>query len=422
MSTNVPLTIAVVARDASGAEGGLGPVKRALAPAGQTSSGANEIPRFVAISGGAQAARAWLADDMDANPGMRRMLVYPDAAAEDAIALLQAGANGVVDGRTAGWLLRYAAAVIQRGGAFLDPWLAHDVADQVRPRSGNLHGITGAQQRVLVRAARGMDIKAIAAELNISTDTVKGHLHSLQERLGATRQQIITAARSQGLLPSGQNRVAASTWELTRGLHGLTAFVVGHERLARETLAGALAGAGARIVGHGSGPDDVSAARSQWMVTVAITRNAEEELCELRTARPRAALLVVPWRLDARAVRGALAARAQGIVGIDARLDELVAAIRVAASAGLYLETAALRVVLEVIARKPKAVAPLTVRQLEVLALVDRGYSTRGIARELGVAEPTVKGHVREALRVLHVPTRHDAAASARRLGLLDAS
>lgn len=417
MSTNTPLTIAVVAADAAGAEGALGPVKRALAPGG---TGLPESVRFAAIAGGAQAAGEWLTADIESTPGMHRMFVYPNAQSDDAVALLQAGANGVLDGRTAGWLLRYAAAVVQRGGMFLDPWLAHDVVDRVRPKSGNLHGVTGAQQRVLIRAARGLDAKAIAAELNISTDTVKGHLHGLQERLGATRQQIITAARSQGLLPSGQNRVAASTWELTRGLHGVTAFVVGHERLARETLAGALTGAGARIVGHAATPEELVAAETQWIVTVAITRAADEELCELRIARPRAALLVVPWRLDAQALRGALAARAQGLVGIHSRLDELVAAIRVASSAGLYLETQAVRLVLEAIARKPKEVAPLTVRQIEVLALVDRGYSTRGIARELGVAEPTVKGHVREALRVLHVPTRQDAAASARRLGLLD--
>ena len=417
MSIPAQLKIAFVGRDAAAAEAGIGPVRRALTTNG---AGLPDGVRFVAVSGGSGAAWEWVRTDTDSAPDGQRIVVQPDSDVEDAVRLLAAGADAFLDGRTAGWLLRYAAGVVQRGGRFLDPWLAHDVADLVRPRTGNLHGVSGAQQRVLIRTARGLDIPAIAAELNLSVDTVNGHLHGLQERLGASRDQIITTARSVGLLPSGQNRVAASTWELTRGLHGLTVFVLGEEHLARETLARALAHAGARVVGDAPDLESAAETAGQWLVTVAITREAGEELCQYRTLRPRAALLVVPWRLDSQAVRGALGARAQGIVGVRSRLDELVAALRVAASGGLYLQSDALRLVLDAVARTPREVAPLTVRQIEVLALVDRGYNTRRIAHELGVAEPTVKGHVREALRVLHVPTRQDAAASARRMGLLD--
>jgi DNA-binding NarL/FixJ family response regulator len=60
-------------------------------------------------------------------------------------------------------------------------------------------------------------------------------------------------------------------------------------------------------------------------------------------------------------------------------------------------------------------------RQRDVLTLAYRGFSNREIARELGLAEPTVKGHVRSALRLLDAASRREAAERAQGLGWLDA-
>ena len=61
----------------------------------------------------------------------------------------------------------------------------------------------------------------------------------------------------------------------------------------------------------------------------------------------------------------------------------------------------------------------LTPRQREVLALLADGASTTQIATTLGLAEETVRNHIRQLLRRLGVHTRLAAVAYARREGLI---
>jgi PAS domain S-box-containing protein len=68
----------------------------------------------------------------------------------------------------------------------------------------------------------------------------------------------------------------------------------------------------------------------------------------------------------------------------------------------------------------PEATEPsLTPRQSEVLALLAEGGSTSEIAATLGLAEETVRNHIRQLLRRLGVHSRLAAVAYARRHGLL---
>jgi PAS domain S-box-containing protein len=61
----------------------------------------------------------------------------------------------------------------------------------------------------------------------------------------------------------------------------------------------------------------------------------------------------------------------------------------------------------------------LTPRQREVLALLGEGASTTQIATTLGLAEETVRNHIRQLLRRLGVHSRLAAVAHARRHGLI---
>jgi DNA-binding NarL/FixJ family response regulator len=68
----------------------------------------------------------------------------------------------------------------------------------------------------------------------------------------------------------------------------------------------------------------------------------------------------------------------------------------------------------------PRAPHPhLTPRQVEVLALLERGRSTEGIARELHLSVETVRNHIRHILRALGVHSRLEAVALSRQADLV---
>lgn len=60
----------------------------------------------------------------------------------------------------------------------------------------------------------------------------------------------------------------------------------------------------------------------------------------------------------------------------------------------------------------------LTMRQVEVLRLLLRGSTNKGIARSLDLAEGTVKLHIASILRTLGVSTRTEAILAVQRMGL----
>jgi DNA-binding CsgD family transcriptional regulator len=69
-------------------------------------------------------------------------------------------------------------------------------------------------------------------------------------------------------------------------------------------------------------------------------------------------------------------------------------------------------------ARAPSSTRKVTPRELEVLALIAEGHSTREIARMLWITDETVRTHVRRLLSRLGARTRAHAVAIAYRDGL----
>ena len=61
----------------------------------------------------------------------------------------------------------------------------------------------------------------------------------------------------------------------------------------------------------------------------------------------------------------------------------------------------------------------LTLRQLEVVGMLGRGFSNKEIALALKVAERTVKAHVTAVFEALNVKNRTQAVLAAQRLGFL---
>lgn len=137
-------------------------------------------------------------------------------------------------------------------------------------------------------------------------------------------------------------------------------------------------------------------------------------------------LVITTFDLDDYVVE-ALRAGASGFLLKDATADELVHAVQVVAAGDALLAPAVTRRLLDQYAhRLPPPTPPqsqpvksLTNREHQVLALVTRGYSNSAIARELHLAESSVKTHVSHLLHKLDLTDRVQLVVFAYENGLV---
>ncbi|MFJ9582329.1 response regulator transcription factor [Streptomyces acidicola] len=118
-------------------------------------------------------------------------------------------------------------------------------------------------------------------------------------------------------------------------------------------------------------------------------------------------------------VHAALANGASGYLLKDAEPDEVVAAIRAAATGEVFLDPAIARQLTREIVSPPTGIGALTSRERDVLILVAQGRSNQEIADELVISERTARTHVSNVLRKLQLTSRTQAALVAVRKGLV---
>jgi len=106
----------------------------------------------------------------------------------------------------------------------------------------------------------------------------------------------------------------------------------------------------------------------------------------------------------------ALAARVSGFVVKSAPISEVIATLERALITPLSFTASGLHKALTAKARLPS----LSSRELEVLNILASGKSTKEIARELYLSEPTIKTHLANIYRKLEVNNRISAVAVAR--------
>ena len=117
-------------------------------------------------------------------------------------------------------------------------------------------------------------------------------------------------------------------------------------------------------------------------------------------------------------------AGAAGYVLKDVDPERLARAIREAHAGRFLLDDALARsVIIRLGTRLPRRdrellAANLTERERTVLQMVIQGKTNKGIAEHLGVSDGTVKAHLRNVYRKLHVDGRAAAAAAGARLDL----
>jgi two-component system, NarL family, response regulator LiaR len=137
--------------------------------------------------------------------------------------------------------------------------------------------------------------------------------------------------------------------------------------------------------------------------------------------RPATRVIALTSFLDDDKVLPAVRAGAAGYLLKDVEPDELVRAIHTVNEGDALLHPAvSARLLRELAGDEPEADGSLTAREREVLALLARGLPNKLIARELGIAEKTVKAHVSNILAKLDVTDRTQAALLAVRRGWVE--
>ncbi|MFJ7912338.1 response regulator [Kitasatospora sp. NPDC096204] len=142
---------------------------------------------------------------------------------------------------------------------------------------------------------------------------------------------------------------------------------------------------------------------------------------ELRDRVPGLACLMLTSFDDDDALLDAIMAGAAGYVLKQVKGTELVGAVRTVASGQSMLDPATTRKLMESLRHHEEheeseadaAIAGLTPREREILALVGEGRTNRQIGQELYLAEKTVKNHVSRLLAKLGVERRLQAAVIA---------
>jgi len=114
--------------------------------------------------------------------------------------LLDAGAGEILS----------AVRFVLNGGAVCPPQLCHALFSFIAAQRPNLPsfevqdqlGLTRREQQLVQMIGRGSTNKEIAAELNISEQTVKNHIHRMLRKVGVrNRLQAVETFRTRGFLP-----------------------------------------------------------------------------------------------------------------------------------------------------------------------------------------------------------------------------
>ncbi len=113
-------------------------------------------------------------------------------------------------------------------------------------------------------------------------------------------------------------------------------------------------------------------------------------------------------------IRRALQAGARAYLTKDVLHDELLRAIHAVHNGGQYLPAS-------VSAALASSTLPagLSAREMDVLSLIVKGLGNKQIAYQLGIAEHTVKNHVKSILSKLSVDDRTQAATAAIQRGII---
>jgi DNA-binding NarL/FixJ family response regulator len=140
----------------------------------------------------------------------------------------------------------------------------------------------------------------------------------------------------------------------------------------------------------------------------------------LRAIRPSVQVVMLTATTSEAVLVQAVEHGASGFISKTGTLDEVLAAVRAAASGEAVISPALLARLLPRLSRQPRHVgADLTPRETEMLGLLAEGLSNAAIAERLTVSVFTVRNHVTNLSAKLGAHSKLEALAIAVREGLL---
>jgi len=138
---------------------------------------------------------------LEASPSTRIIVFTAYDTDERIFGALEAGAKGyLLKGTSAQEIVR-AIQIVHEGGSILEPRVAAKVLTRVGPRRRSSRVLSPREVEVLRLVAQGFSNKEIARTLRITERTVKYHVTSIFNKLGAeNRAQAVALASQHGLL------------------------------------------------------------------------------------------------------------------------------------------------------------------------------------------------------------------------------
>lgn len=151
--------------------------------------------------------------------------------------------------------------------------------------------------------------------------------------------------------------------------------------------------------------------------------NRLDALQQIKARFESAAVVVVSGDEDPTLILATIDAGAAGFIPKSTDPAVTIQALRLVLAHGTYLPADALRHVVESTSMATDdelALPELSERQRAVLLRLLQGKANKVIARELGIAEGTVKAHLWSVYQLLGVASRSQAMCRVHELGLLD--
>lgn len=219
--------------------------------------------------------------------------------------------------------------------------------------------------------------------------------------------------------------------------------VVDDHSVVRQGMRSFLAEAGMNVVGDAaSGEEAIQLAKEQQPDVMLLDIRMKDKdglsaLPEIKAASPATQVIILTTYANPAYLSQAMRDGACGYLLKETELEDIVSAIKTAASNNQLIDRALLNEALLNTDEHPAValnrsetaqelnsdddlIEPISEREYDVLRLMTRGMSNADIAAELNVGVSTVKTHVQHILRKLNVSDRTQAALMAVRKGLVD--